>query len=175
MPWFLDTQVEFRVSNSDGADGLTAIESLARRGDSPPYHVHHTEDEVLHLMDGELIVMVDGDLRRVQAGQTCLLPKGVPHTYQRGVGHRSLARGDDARRFRAVRARDVPTRRDTRASSDQWRTHARPATRARRARRTTSHRARRPAAQRGDGRGGLIRRARSPEFASSVAAGSGAP
>lgn len=82
MPWFLDTYVELPVSNGDGADGITAIDSLARRGDSPPFHVHHTEDEVLHLIDGELVVLVDGDLQRVRPGQTCLLPKGIPHTYR---------------------------------------------------------------------------------------------
>lgn len=82
MFWFLDTLVTFAVAHDDGSDGVSVIESVAPRGDSPPYHVHRTEDEVFHLLEGELVLLVDGETRRVQAGETCLAPKGVPHTYR---------------------------------------------------------------------------------------------
>ena len=82
MLWFLDTLVTFPVSHADGVDGLSVMESLARRGDSPPHHVHHTEDEAFHLLEGELVLVVDGAARRVRAGETHLAPKGVPHTYR---------------------------------------------------------------------------------------------
>src|SRR5262245_65791200 len=82
MLWFLDSLVTFPVSHDDGADGMSTMESRARRGDSPPYHVHRTEDEVFHLLEGELVVMVDGETSRVRAGETHLLPKGVPHTFR---------------------------------------------------------------------------------------------
>lgn len=82
MFWFLDTLVKFPVSHGDGVDGVSVMESLARWGDSPPYHVHHTEDESFHLIEGELLIHVDGETKRVFAGETHLLPKGVPHTYR---------------------------------------------------------------------------------------------
>jgi mannose-6-phosphate isomerase-like protein (cupin superfamily) len=44
--------------------------------------VHRTEDEVFHLLEGELVLMVDGATRRVGAGETHIAPKGVPHTYR---------------------------------------------------------------------------------------------
>jgi quercetin dioxygenase-like cupin family protein len=81
MLWFLDNLIDFPVSHADGSDGVSVLDHLARRGDSPPYHVHHTEDECFHLIEGELVALVDGDTRRVRAGETVLLPKGVPHTY----------------------------------------------------------------------------------------------
>lgn len=81
MLWFLDTLVTFPVSHADGSDGISVMESLARRGDSPPYHVHHTEDEAFHLIAGELVFLVDGETRRILPGETHLAPKGVPHTY----------------------------------------------------------------------------------------------
>jgi quercetin dioxygenase-like cupin family protein len=80
--WFLDTLVTFPVSHDDGGDGISVIESLARRGDSPPYHVHHTEDECFRLLEGELVLLIDGETRRVLPGETHLAPKGVPHTYR---------------------------------------------------------------------------------------------
>lgn len=82
MLWFLNTLVTFPVGHDDGDDGISVMESLARRGDSPPYHVHHTEDEVFHLLEGELVLLVGGATRRVHAGETHLAPRGVPHTYR---------------------------------------------------------------------------------------------
>ena len=82
MLWFLNTLVTFPVSHADGPDGMSVMDSLARRGDSPPYHVHHTEDEAFHLIEGELVVCIDGETRRALPGETHLLPKGVPHTYR---------------------------------------------------------------------------------------------
>jgi quercetin dioxygenase-like cupin family protein len=82
MLWFFDTLVSFPVRHGDGSDGMSVMESIARRGDSPPYHVHHTEDEVFHLLEGELALLVDGAETRVGAGETLLAPKGVPHTYR---------------------------------------------------------------------------------------------
>jgi quercetin dioxygenase-like cupin family protein len=79
--WFLNTLVTFPVSHADGGDGISVMESLARRGDSPPYHVHLTEDEAFHLIEGELVFLIDGQTRRVLPGETHLAPKGVPHTY----------------------------------------------------------------------------------------------
>jgi len=106
MLWFFDTLVNFQTSHEDGSDGTSVMESLARRGDSPPYHVHHTEDEVFHLIEGELVLFVDGKAMRVRAGETHLAPKGIPHTY-RVVSERArwlvvTTNGDFERFVRAV-------------------------------------------------------------------------
>jgi quercetin dioxygenase-like cupin family protein len=82
MLWFLNTLVTFPVSHADGGDGISVMESLARRGDSPQYHIHHTEDETFRLIEGELVFLVDGETRRVLPPETHLAPKGVPHTYR---------------------------------------------------------------------------------------------
>ena len=65
MLWFLDTLVTFPVSHADGGDGITVLVSLARRGDSPPYHVHHTEDEVFEIT---VCAAVGAALRSLDAG-----------------------------------------------------------------------------------------------------------
>jgi quercetin dioxygenase-like cupin family protein len=80
--WFGDTLVRFRVSASDGSDGISVMESLAPRADSPPLHVHHDEDEVFHVLEGALTLTVDGTLVSLGAGETALAPQGVPHTYR---------------------------------------------------------------------------------------------
>jgi quercetin dioxygenase-like cupin family protein len=80
--WFLDTLVTFPVAHGDGGDGISVMEHLARRGDSPPYHVHHTEDECFHILEGELALRTNGETSRALPGETLLTPKGVPHTYR---------------------------------------------------------------------------------------------
>jgi quercetin dioxygenase-like cupin family protein len=80
--WFLNTLHTIRVRHDDGEDGISVMESLARHGDSPPLHVHRTEDEVFHVLEGELRVRAGDTEVRIGAGETILAPKGVPHTYR---------------------------------------------------------------------------------------------
>jgi quercetin dioxygenase-like cupin family protein len=80
--WFLDTLVTVRVAHDEGQDGVSLIESSAAYGDSPPLHVHHTEDEVFHVLEGELRLQAGDREIWLRAGQTLLAPRGVPHTYR---------------------------------------------------------------------------------------------
>jgi quercetin dioxygenase-like cupin family protein len=80
--WFLATSVRIHVSSEQGGDGLSLIESLAAEGDSPPLHVHAAEDELFHVLEGELRLRVGDDDLRVGAGESALAPAGVPHTYR---------------------------------------------------------------------------------------------
>lgn len=80
--WFLDTLVCVRVSHRDGRDRISVLEHAARRGDSPPLHIHINEDEVFHILEGEFRFRIAEDDRTASAGETVLVPKGVPHTYR---------------------------------------------------------------------------------------------
>jgi quercetin dioxygenase-like cupin family protein len=80
--WFLDTLVCVRVSHRDGDDRISVLEHTARRGDSPPLHVHVNEDEIFHVLEGDFRFQVGGYERSGHAGDTVLAPKGVPHTYR---------------------------------------------------------------------------------------------
>jgi quercetin dioxygenase-like cupin family protein len=80
--WFLDTLVCVRVSHRSGADRISVLEHTARRGDSPPLHVHVNEDEVFHILDGDFRFQIGSEQRKGQAGDTVLAAKGVPHTYR---------------------------------------------------------------------------------------------
>ena len=80
--WFMDTLHTVRVRHDEGTDGISVLESLAPHGDSAPLHLHKTEDEIFHVLEGELRFRAgDADLR-IGAGEAILAPKGVPHTYR---------------------------------------------------------------------------------------------
>jgi len=104
--WFLNGLITVGVANSEGSDGISVLEHLAPHGDSPPLHVHHDEDEVFHILEGELRFRVGDDELRAGPGETLLAPKGVPHTYrvesERGRWLVTTARGDFERFMRSV-------------------------------------------------------------------------
>ncbi len=105
--WFQDSLVTVRVSTSDGQDGISILEHRVPHGFSPPLHLHRTEDEVLHVLEGEFRFRIKDQEHRLRAGDILLAPKGVPHTYrvESAPGGRCLtitARGDFERFVRAV-------------------------------------------------------------------------
>lgn len=80
--WFLDTLVTIRVAHEEGSDGLSVIDNRARFGDSPPLHVHLSEDELFLIVEGEFRFRMDGEERRAGPGDAVLTRKGIPHTYR---------------------------------------------------------------------------------------------
>lgn len=88
--WFLNTLVKVCNSYSAGNDGISMLEHRAPFHDSPPMHIHHTEDEVFHILDGTFFFKANNEERRIAAGDTLLMPKGIPHSYRidsSGGGH----------------------------------------------------------------------------------------
>lgn len=79
--WFLNTRVRIVVPSETGEDRLSVLEHTAPFGDSPPMHVHDTEDELFHLLEGDIRFSVGGRTVEITAGETVLAPKGVPHSY----------------------------------------------------------------------------------------------
>jgi quercetin dioxygenase-like cupin family protein len=105
--WFQNSLVTVRVSTSDGQDGLSILEHLVPFGFSPPLHIHRTEDEVFHVLEGQFRVRVQDQEHRLGAGDVLLAPKGVPHTYRvesapEGRCLTITAEGDFERFVRAV-------------------------------------------------------------------------
>ena len=79
--WFLNTRVQIVVPAGSGADRMSVIRHWAPFGDSPPMHIHETEDEIFHVLEGKVRFSVDGEMIEVAAGQTVMAPKGIPHSY----------------------------------------------------------------------------------------------
>jgi quercetin dioxygenase-like cupin family protein len=80
--WFMDALVTIPVAHDDGKDGISIVEANAPFGDSPPLHVHRAEDELFHVLEGELRLHVGGRDVLLGAGETALASQGVPHSYR---------------------------------------------------------------------------------------------
>jgi len=97
--WFLDSLVSIRVSTSEGQDGMSIVEHWMPYGSSPPLHIHRTEDEIFHILEGEYRLKLQDKELRAGPGEVLIAPKGMPHTYrvESAKGGRCLtitARGD---------------------------------------------------------------------------------
>jgi quercetin dioxygenase-like cupin family protein len=80
--WFIDGLAYIRVSGEETDGRYSVLEILGPEGDMPPLHVHHEEDEVFHVLDGEVTFFLPGAEVSLATGDTFRAPRGVPHTYR---------------------------------------------------------------------------------------------
>src|SRR5215470_7989994 len=61
------------------------------RGSGPAtLHVHHSDDEAWHVLEGELTFRYSDRTETAGAGKTVFVPAGVAHAYTAGQGARYL-------------------------------------------------------------------------------------
>lgn len=77
LRWFFGNVGSVRVCT----DECSIVEMRGATGDTPALHVHERDDEVFHVIEGELELHVGGSVLTVCAGQTGFAPRGIPHTY----------------------------------------------------------------------------------------------
>ncbi len=67
------------VNGAETGGRFALVEMVEVRGAGLPRHLHHWEDEVLYVLEGELAVCVAGEWVAAPAGTAVLLPRGVEH------------------------------------------------------------------------------------------------
>ena len=71
----------FKLTGDDTNGGLDYfIVEVAPRG-GPPLHVHHTQDETIHVLKGRYKVRIGQDTFVLEEGGFAYLPMGVPHAF----------------------------------------------------------------------------------------------
>lgn len=80
--WFFVNLARVLVTpdQSEGRQGI--VELTGTRGEMPPLHIHHREDETFVVLDGELTLFTPGASRTVRAGEAGFAPIGMPHAYR---------------------------------------------------------------------------------------------
>jgi quercetin dioxygenase-like cupin family protein len=61
---------------------LTMWTEITPPGGGPPPHYHSIEDETLHVIEGRVAFLVDGEWREVGAGGSAFMPRDVVHTFK---------------------------------------------------------------------------------------------
>ena len=70
-----------KASTADTGGAFMLFEDRVVRGKTTPLHLHPNEDEAIYVLDGELLVHVNGAEYRVGKGGLLFAPRGVAHAF----------------------------------------------------------------------------------------------
>ncbi len=69
----------YKVLTRDTGGAMFVMEQTNRKKGGPPRHVHHNEDELFFVLEGDYDVEVGGKRVSLHAGDCILGPRGIPH------------------------------------------------------------------------------------------------
>jgi quercetin dioxygenase-like cupin family protein len=78
---FLGSPERLLLAGHDTGGEFALFESTGVRGHTAPTHRHLHASETFIVLDGELLIQVGDEQRRAGAGDTAMLPSGLPHTF----------------------------------------------------------------------------------------------
>lgn len=79
--WYNGSLLTFLATSEDTEGQFALIEMVGRKGNVPPPHIHHREDEIFYLLEGELTVSVGERRFKATPGTMVFLPRNVPHSF----------------------------------------------------------------------------------------------
>ena len=79
--WYNGSLMTFLATSEDTHGQFALIEAVARKGNVPPPHIHHREDEIFYVVEGEIVVSVGDRTIMGKAGTMVFLPRDVPHSF----------------------------------------------------------------------------------------------
>jgi quercetin dioxygenase-like cupin family protein len=74
--------VTVKIHGRDTGGAFSVIETQDKPNEGPPLHIQGREDEMFFVLEGEYEFTCGALKFTGKAGNTALLPKGVPHRYQ---------------------------------------------------------------------------------------------
>jgi quercetin dioxygenase-like cupin family protein len=80
--WFFGGALYTMKATAEETDGaFMLLEAEMVRGKPTPLHTHPHEDETIIVLEGEILVHVEGREHRVGPGGVAVAPRGVPHAF----------------------------------------------------------------------------------------------
>ncbi len=62
--------------------GMSLVDHLVPPGYAPPLHIHHRQDEVFMITEGEFTMTCGDETWQAGPGAVIFLPRGIPHRFQ---------------------------------------------------------------------------------------------
>jgi len=79
--WYNGSLMTFLATGEDTHGQFALIEAVTRRGNVPPPHIHHREDEIFYVLEGDVVVSVGDRTIKGRSGTMFFLPRDVPHSF----------------------------------------------------------------------------------------------
>jgi quercetin dioxygenase-like cupin family protein len=80
--WMGPNLISVLAEGADTGGRLTVMEIVGREGAEPPPHTHRVDDELVHVLSGEVEFRIGHETVRAGRGDTLFLPHGVEHGYR---------------------------------------------------------------------------------------------
>lgn len=77
--WFNNDRLTFKATSEETAGAFILFEELSQRGKVTPLHLHPHADETFCMLEGEILIHVDGVDNTVGAGGMASVPRGIKH------------------------------------------------------------------------------------------------
>ncbi|TAE32033.1 MAG: cupin domain-containing protein [Cytophagales bacterium] len=72
---------DIKVSGKDTGGQFALFEYVGNEKTGPSLHVHHEQDEIFSIIEGEYLFRVGDNEFTAKAGDTVFAPRGIPHTW----------------------------------------------------------------------------------------------
>jgi quercetin dioxygenase-like cupin family protein len=80
--WFYGGGIHtWKVKAEESGGSFFLFEDVMAQGKTTPWHCHPDTDELVYVLEGEILVNVDGRESRVTSGGMSMTPRGVPHAF----------------------------------------------------------------------------------------------
>ena len=79
--WYSGQLMTFLATAEDTQGKFALIEAVARRGNDPPPHIHHREEEAFYVLEGEMTFSVGGQTIKATPGTMVCLPREAAHSF----------------------------------------------------------------------------------------------
>ncbi len=79
--WFGAGLFTFKVTSEQSGGVFILSEDTMSRGKTTPLHIHPVHDETVYLLEGELLVHLNGAEYTAGIGSVVTIPRGTPHAF----------------------------------------------------------------------------------------------
>jgi quercetin dioxygenase-like cupin family protein len=79
--WYSGWLLTFLATGEDTQGQFALMEQMTRKGNVPPRHIHHREDETFYVLEGEMTFSVGDRTIKATPGTMVFAPRDVAHSF----------------------------------------------------------------------------------------------
>ena len=80
--WYTTLRMTLKATGESTGGALSLVEALAAPGTTPPWHVHHHDDEMFYILEGSFLFKCGDKRFEGGLGSFVFLPRGIPHSFK---------------------------------------------------------------------------------------------
>lgn len=79
--WYAGWLLTFLATGEETQGQFALMEQIARKGNVPPRHIHHREDETFYVIEGEMTFSVGDRTIKATPGTMVFAPRDIAHSF----------------------------------------------------------------------------------------------